>query len=398
MGNEVIELLKEWSQQTNKHIEKVSNYLKNSSSISNEYCKSKEDVQKDMFNVFYLISDLYYRENFHSDIISFFLDTQQKHGAGNAFLEAFIQMLNRKGKSIDPYYYRDAVAIREKEDRIDILIKSESTKKAIIIENKINNAGDRYRQIPRYYDYVTQNQFIVDAIVYIPLDIRKEPDKGDWSNEDKEKINPLLVVIPAYDKYEKINLVDGWLRPSILLSDNLDVVSTLRQYSNLITKLNHNIMDTIVLEKFYNELLQGDNMKTALSVRNMLNDLPVFLASRIQAKYNKNCSPFSKIWIYNSKDAVFEKAIINNVYYKMDIWCNEYGYDVCFWHPQDQNDNYSPITENDFSLFIQSIGSLSCFDYIANEGFSYKKHFDFSDEDGLYSFINQLLKELSALV
>jgi hypothetical protein len=341
------------------------------------------------------VSDLYYRENFHSDIISFFLDTKEKHGEGNAFLESFIQMLNKKGKKIDSSNYFDAVTIRE-EGKIDILIKSETTKRAIIIENKINNAGDMYRQIPRYYDYVTQN-YIVDAIVYLPLDERKEPDKVGWSNEDKEKVNPLIAVIPAYDKSGKINLVDNWLHPSILLSDNLDVVSTLRQYSNLITKLNDSIMDTIVLEKFYHELLQEDNLKTAQSIRNMLNELPGYLAARIQMKFSGNCFPFSKIWIYKSQDAVFEGAILHNVYYKMDIWCYEHGYDVLFWWNPD-NPAYNRITEEEFLQFVNSINSLSTFEINPQSKHQCIKHFDFSDEVGLYSFISELLGELKSLV
>ena len=390
------ELLKDWCQKINEHIETVSNYMTKCSPISNEYCKSKEDIENDVFNVFYLVSDLYYRENFHSDIISFFLDTQEKHGAGSAFLDVFIQMLNKKGMSINSNYYRNAIAIREKEDRIDILIKSESAKRAIIIENKINNAGDMWRQIPRYYDCVAPN-YTVDAIVYLPLDIRKEPDKGDWSNEDKERVNPLLVVIPAYDKSGKINLVNDWLHPSILLSDNLDVVSTLRQYSNLITKLNHNIMDTIVLEKCYNELLQADNLKTAQSIRNMLNELPGYLAARIQMKFSGNCFPFSKIWIYKSQDAVFEGAILHNVYYKMDIWCYEHGYDVLFWWNPD-NQAYNRITEEEFLQFVNSINSLSTFEINPQSKHQCVKHFDFSDEVGLYSFISELLGELRSLV
>ena len=246
------------------------------------------------------------------------------------------------------------------------------------------------------YDYVTQ-YYIVDAIVYLPLDARKEPDKVDWSNEDKEKVNPLIVVIPAYDKSGKINLVDNWLHPSILLSDNLDVVSTLRQYSNLITKLNDSIMDTIVLEKFYHELLQKDNLKTAQSIRNMLNELPGYLAARIQMKFSGNCFPFSKIWIYKSQDAVFEGAILHNVYYKMDIWCYEHGYDVLFWWNPD-NPAYNRITEEEFLQFVNSINSLSTFEINPQSKHQCVKHFDFSDEVGLYSFISELLGELKSLV
>lgn len=384
-----IELLKDWCKKINEHIETVSNYMTKCSPISKEYRKSKEDIPKDVFNVFSLVSDLYYRENFHSDIISFFLDTQEKHGAGNAFLDAFIQMLNKKGKSIDSNYYSDAVAIREKEDRIDILIKSESTKRAIIIENKINNAVDMWRQIPRYYDYVTPN-YTLDAIVYLPLDIRKEPDKGDWSNEDKEKVSPLIVVIPAYDKSGNTNLVDDWLHPSILLSDNLDVVSTLRQYSSLITKLNHNLMDTIVLEKFYKELLKDDNLNSAQSICNMLSDIPAYLAIRIKNRFEGRCSPFDKIWIYNSTDAVLEQPVIHGIPIKIDIWCKLCGYDVDFWTPSET------VNESEFIQLVQRIKSLN--DFIKLEDSKeYRKHFEFADEEGLCIFIEQIMKELYSI-
>ena len=391
-----IALLNEWRHQIDKHIETLSIYLKKNSSISNEYCKSKEEIQKDVFNVFYLISDLYYRENFHSDILRFFLDPQEKHGGGMVFLDTFIQMLNKKGKSIDTNCYEDAIVVRE-EGKIDILIKSESTKRAIIIENKINKAGDMWRQIPRYYDYVSKNGYSIDAILYLPLSKDKEPDMQDWSNEDKSHVCSLLVTIPAYDKSGTTNLVDDWLRPSILVSDNIDIVSTLRQYSNLITKLNDSIMDTIVLEKFYNELLQNDNLKTAQSIRSMLNALPGFLASRIQAKFSGNCFPFSRVWIYKSQDAVFEGAILNNAYYKMDIWCYEHGYDVLFWWNPD-NPNYNKITEDEFMQFVNSIRSLASFKINPQNKFQCVNHFDFSNETGLYDFIAKLLEELKMFV
>ena len=392
-----LEFLNAWQQQINKHIGVVSDFLNDCSSISKDYIKSKEDDQKEMFNVFHIISDLYYRENFHSDIISFFLNPTEKHGGGSVYLNTFIEMLNKTGKNIDSNDYKDAIVTREEGtiySRIDILIKSEATKKAIIIENKINNAPDMHQQMPRYYEYVTQNSYIVDAIVYLPLDIQKEPDKAGWTQEDENKVKPLLVTIPAYDKSGKINLVKDWLQPSILLSNDIDVVSTLRQYSILIKKLNSNIMDNIVLEKFYENLLQNDNLQTAQSIRNMMNDLPRYLAFRIQEQFGENCSPFSKISIYSNNDAVFEGAIINNVYYNMDIWCAEDGYSVYFG--ASNNKSYDKISEIEFINFIKSLKSLS--DYITDDDkFHVKKHFDFSDERELNIFIDQLLEELRAL-
>ncbi len=389
-----IELLKTWQLQINKHIDIVSGLLNKCSSISKDYIKSKEDDQKEIFNVFHLVSDLYYRENFHSDIISFFLNPKEKHGGGSVYLNTFIEMLNKKAKNIDSNDYQDVEATRE-EGKIDILIKSNTTKKAIIIENKINNAVDMQRQIPRYYDYVTQNSYIVDVIVYIPLDIHKKPSIDDWTQEDKDNVNPLLVIIPAYDKSGEINLVKDWLQPSILLSNDIDVVSTLRQYTILIKKLNRNIMDNIVLEKFYKELLQKDNLQTAQSIRNMMNEIPKYLAFRIQEKFSGNCSPFSKIWIYSNNDAVFEGAIVNNVYYKMDIWCFEDGYSVQFWAPNDKS--YDKISEELFSNFIEGPTSLKGFVIKEEDKLRCEKHFSFFEEDKLYEFIEKILEELKSL-
>lgn len=379
-------LLQIWKQNICHHTETITQFLSSESlcNICGEYHLLKRQENKDAFNVFNLVSDLYYRENFHSDIIRFFLDTTEKHECGDKFLSLFISMLNALGKTINPVHYQDAVAVRE-EGRIDILVKSNSSNRAIIIENKINNAGDMPRQIPRYYDLVSPN-LTIDAIVYIPLDRSKEPDKHDWTEEDKTKVSPLLIIVPAYEK-NMINLVDNWLLPAELATDNINIISTLRQYSQLIKSLNTHIMDTVILEKFYNEMKNETNMKSALSIRNMLNDLPGYLAIRIQDKFGKQCHPFDKIWIYKNQDAVFEHANIQNVYVKMDIWCYENGYDVLFWTP----DN---VDETVFSQIVSNINSLSGFSKKADSKNCYASHFDFQNEDGLFSFIESLLKEL----
>lgn len=300
-------------------------------------------------------------------------------------------MLNKLGRNINPQDYYDAVVVRE-EGKIDILIKSEINKKAIVIENKINNAGDMPRQLPRYYDYLYP-YYSIDAIVYLPLERSKQPDMSDWDEKDKSNVCPLLEIIPAYDKSNKINIVNDWLMPTVKNITNTDVLSVLRQYISLIKILNANIMDTVILEKFYHELLQKDNMKSAQSIRNMMNELPNYLAIRIQDKFGARCHPFSKLWIYGNHDAVFEGAIVDNIYLKMDIWCYEFGYDVLFWSPEDKN-----TPENNFKLLTNSIKSLD--DFVAKEGTKNQiiKQFKFEEEECLFSFINSLLDELTKLV
>lgn len=375
--------LKKWHQDILSYIKESLDYIIANEQLGKEYTQSKNDIMgDDNFNIFKIISSLYYRENFHSDIIAFLLNPKESHHCGDIFLISFLFLLNKIGKNVILSNYFDAEVIRE-EGRIDILIKSDSSKRVIVIENKINNAQDMPRQMPRYYDYLCDN-FTIDAIVYLPLAKTKTPDMGDWTEQDKNNVLPLLVTLPAYDK-NSINIVDNWLIPCLSKVDNIDIIATLRQYSSLIKHLNNNIMDSVILEKFYHSLLEGENLNSAKSIRNMLNEIPSYMALRIQEKFGGNCAPFSKIWIYKSADAVFEALNLDGYYLKMDIWCYEHGYDVLFWAPDNQE-------EEGFRNIVSSLKILS--DFEKQEDCRYIKHFDFKDEEGLFSFISSLLKEV----
>lgn len=386
-----------------EQIEIILRFLNTSGSFCDDYRKSKENNSKDRFNVFCLLSDHYYRENFHSDIIRYFLDPNETHTGGSKFLEAFIRVLNKKGKQIDINAYQDAIVVREEGNvehgKIDILIKGESSRRAIIIENKINKADDRWRQMPRYYDYVTTaNKYCVDAIVYIPLQ-DKVPDKDSWSKIDHEKVDSLLVTLPAYDKFGAINLVDDWLYPAILLSDNLDIVSTLRQYSNLIIKLNQNTINTMVLEKFYNALLEKENLETARSIRDMMKELPYYLTTRIFEKYRneEKFKPFLKVDLWDDKTnycAFFEKADIGEHSITIDVYCNDFGYELRLFERNKE------ISESDYKQIITKIKTLSKFEKreVGNKGnYIGVAKFDFYDEVGVFSYLDEILEELKTI-
>lgn len=390
MINKELTFLSSYGIMLDGHHKSVDDFILSCRHVAKEYYDEKGHAKEDRYNIFHIISDLYYRENFHSDLISFFLEPNANHGCSHLMLDIFIAMLNKAGCDIDNMNYSDAVVVRE-QARIDILISSEESKRAIVIENKINNASDMPRQLPRYYDYVSK-KYSLDAIVYLPLDFNKKPNMDDWTEEDRNNVLPLLKIIPAYDRQHRTNIVDDWLLPSLPKIDKVDVLSTIRQYADLIISLNKFNMDNIILEKFRNELLKGDNLKTAQSVRNMLNELPAYLAQRIYYRFSGSCSPFENVWIYRSWDTVFEKAIVDDIYLKMDIWCYEERYDVLFWTPTPE------VEESAFNSCVAKIHSLKQFSPKSDARNQLIRHFAFTEETVLLNFIQELLTELHTII
>ena len=387
------ELIIEWNTSIEKHFSTVIETLSSNTihQIIEEYDARRAKKTDIGFNVFKLITDYYYRENFHRDIIFEFLNPKETHNQGDIYLKLFLDMLN-----INHSIFRHAVVEKEftidERRRIDTLITDDLSKKAIIIENKMNNAGDMYRQLPDYYNYIQNKGYDVICIVYLPLLHNKVPDKSGWKIEEINAINNCLKIIPAFSSKGVINLCDNWLYPSINLTKNADCKSVLNQYIKLVKHLNNKSMDYVILEKFYENLKIGDNKKTAESIRNMLNDLPEYMASRIQTKYMSNFFPFSKIWIYAVKDAVFEGFILNepNRYYKLDVWCNENGYDMYFWNPKNEKEDVK-------NIFSEVTALKDFYPKKDDEPNNIFLHLGFNEEEKVFSIIDRLLIELSAL-
>src|ERR1039458_9501760 len=73
------------------------------------------------FNLFELISDHYYRETFHSDILHAFLNPRGKHKAGHEYLQLFLKFIRKWKPAIDLADYEDSEVEKEK-GYVDILI------------------------------------------------------------------------------------------------------------------------------------------------------------------------------------------------------------------------------------------------------------------------------------
>lgn len=165
MDELILNIIHTHGQLIESHINQLIHFMNDHhiSQICDDYVEAKKYKFTLGFNVFVLTSDRYYRENFHSDIIKAFLNPQENHGQGCLFLNALIDMLNKlfsDSVRINKNHYADAIAEREI-GKLDIAIFSEVSKHCIIIENKIYNAGDMPRQLPRYYDYMNTKGFIV---------------------------------------------------------------------------------------------------------------------------------------------------------------------------------------------------------------------------------------------
>jgi len=146
-------------------------------------------------NVFSSISDVFYRENLHSDIIAYYLESEL---AKRKFIEWINEQLQKKDLEPDKKHelvfeeYMSGKIVRE-DAGIDILLYSNDEKKAIIIENKSNEAADQYRQLPNYVGSLIKQNITIEAILYLNKNHLKQPDKTGWKQNEIECIDSKLV-------------------------------------------------------------------------------------------------------------------------------------------------------------------------------------------------------------
>lgn len=209
------------------------------------YCRAqKEAEKKNGVNIFRLVSDYYYRENFHGDILEFLMDNSSE---SQKFTKIFVELVEKKmheKKFIDYYHspelYREVVRSDEKNGkrRIDFVIEgargnqspgNQSKKHCIIIENKLNDAPDTFNQLPAYKELM-EGEYEIDALVYLPFSDFKQPDRSTWSkNVDIDKF---LCVITASE------LIDEWLEKCKSNSEDTRVI--IKHYIELLKSLKPN--------------------------------------------------------------------------------------------------------------------------------------------------------------
>lgn len=154
-----------------------------------------------------IIEELHVNENAHSRILSKLFQYKNTNGE-YVILKSFIEYItiNNKDKAFDKIEIKTP-KITQEEERIDIWIQDENY--AIIIENKVYEAGDKDAQLSRYIDktkrHYTEEQIFV---IYMPSVVRDASDQT-WG-EYKENFATRFAVFSFCDD------VISWLNRDVL--------------------------------------------------------------------------------------------------------------------------------------------------------------------------------------
>ena len=261
-----------------------------------DYYNKKEEKYKELgidtnnyFNFFESISDKWYREDFHSDILYTILNPNTPQFGQKFFMKLFLTFLGLSQEKFDCNTYYDVIReastgyiywegndkkIKKMKGRIDILIKNDK-KQAIIIENKINYAPDQENQLVRYMKYVKEdleiNQIEKINVVYLTL---KDDDSGpDFSSYDTDfkdytnylKSNIIKKHAVGYSRDDKKCMTNNFLDNCLKLLEGNDLVHTyINQYKIMLEHLGGEVYMENINEEFINKTFSSKDNYNAV--------------------------------------------------------------------------------------------------------------------------------------
>lgn len=340
-----------------------------------EYIDKNNFEENYPFNIFELISDIYYRENFHSDIIAQLLRNE-------IILKNFLDFIG-----VDKSKYENCEVERE-ESKIDILIKTE--KNCVIVENKLNWAGDMPEQLFRYYNECKNNKKLeVDKIVYLSPNSLKQPEEQSIKEIPKE----LIKIIIGYDG-ENNDFYTMVLQKSLEEMNNKEPKEwrlLLEHYLKILRQTGETKMDKLTKE-FYDKIVNdGKEYEKIELIATMYNDLT-------KTRINNLISTFSGENYNNEcfyRDFYSEKRGLN---YAIDIYANDYKYSYLQLFSREENEvDNSPKSrkkwEQDNKDIENWLKEHKLFDGFYFDDWRWTKDFKFpEDEKALYEFAKKLIE------
>ncbi|WP_435415676.1 PD-(D/E)XK nuclease family protein [Polaribacter aestuariivivens] len=293
--------------------------------IIDDFDKIGSDKELFKYNIFSISKLGTQLEDFHSDIIYSLLNPKGLHNEGNIYLKLFLEFLSNKYllKKTHLTNFDNAEVYREA-GRLDISIIDYTSKKAIIFENKINNAPDMANQLDRYFIWCKDRGLEVVGIVYLSLrGFKLAPIMENGAN---------VFNIGAFNNTSN-DIVSGWLIPSIGVSKNIENTSLIIQYKKLLTFLGYKSMETELLNEFY-ELASDKKLIEKIDKLKELSDkIPEFRMDKL-VKEIDDYKPFKKTYRYRNNHILFENFYENDNNFKIDIVFENSGSAFLhFWNP-----------------------------------------------------------------
>ena len=339
-----------------------------------EYIKKNNFEENYPFNIFELISDIYYRENFHSDIIAQLFKNE-------IILKNFLKFIG-----VDESAYKNAEVERE-ESKIDILIKTE--KNCIIVENKLNWAKDMPEQLFRYYSECKNNKKLeVDKIVYLSPNSSKTPEDYSVKGIPKELIKTII----GYDG-ENEDFYTMVLEKSLKEMNNNEPkewLLLLEHYLKILRLTGETKMDKLTKE-FYDKIVNdGKEYEKIELIATMYNDL-------IKTRINNLAEQFGGENYKNEcffRDFHSEKRGIS---YAIDIYMdNNYSWLQLFSREENEVDN-NPKSRKKWEQDNKDIEAWlkkhKLFDGFYFDDWRWTKEFKFPEEEkALYEFAKKLIE------
>lgn len=227
--------------------------------MGNKWCEIKTLLEK--FNKFYWNSDMVnnislidelrlstnIHETAHSRILYKLLCAHNK--GSRQFLKLFLESVE-----LSNILDINKVEIKVEYQHIDVLISD--GEKCIIIENKVNHACDRYKQLAHYIDLLDKDKNYIYVLYLVKYNNDKDPSENSLSIERREELEK----IGNYKKISYQTHILKWLRKceEETNDENVFLKSALVQYRNYIENLfkEMELMSENDIEEFAKEVLK----------------------------------------------------------------------------------------------------------------------------------------------
>jgi len=351
------------------YIDIIENY---ESSVS-----KKEGYSFNTFNISTYGTQL---ENFHSDIISELLNPNGSHKESTLPAYEFLRFLNKFYKvNIDVTDFQNMSAFREL-GRIDIALFDNESKKAVIIENKINSAPDMDDQLTRYYDWCVDKGYEVKCIVYLTLAGEKNAPQVT-SNKNIKPIN-----VSAFSNTES-DVVNGWITP-LIKQCSFDTQSFLNQYKRLLIFLAYDKMENDYYTDFYDLADDMSALKKIETLKKLSDNVPVFRMDKF-VKGLTDFSPFTKSYRWKPWHMLYERFQEFDNSFKVDVWFDSNGDSwVHFWNPNKEGtEAFDSCQEK-----MKEIGFENRMIECKDSWIGYSKGFLFADFNSLKRIDDEILE------